>query len=83
MINISPKQQFQTIHVEHAKRFGELVADPSVRVAMTSAFAELQFGGVTTEEMNGAKKFIAIFAGLAENEPVRKMPIKALKTIPS
>lgn len=80
-MDLSPKSQFQSLHKEYCDAFCKLITEPAMRVGLTSAFAQLQFGGVTTEEMNGAKKFIAILAALGEPPASNHLPSKELKTL--
>lgn len=66
MIDLSPKAQFRTLQKEHHDKFANLITEPAMRTALTHAFAELGFTGITTDELNGAKKFMVVFSRMAE-----------------
>ncbi len=73
-----PKHQFLN-RKEDAEHLGEILAQPAIRTAITYAFAQMSYSGVTTEELNGAKKFITILTTLHEPELKRKgLPAKNL-----
>lgn len=78
MVDLSPRQQFQSLRKEDADKLAAIMNEPAMRTALTYAFAHLGHTGVTPDELNGAKKFIVILASLHEPEIKRRLPQKSL-----
>jgi hypothetical protein len=79
MIDLSPRKQFQDLRKDDASAFAGMIAQPAVRTALTYALAQLTHQAVTTEELNGAKKFIIVFASLHEDKEQKPLPAKTLQ----
>ena len=77
--DLDPKSQFKLLHQDHYRAFAELVVQPSMRVGINFALIQLTHSGVTTDQLNGAKKFINILSNLSNDDPPATLPRKALK----
>lgn len=78
MIDLSPKNQFQKLRKDDFEAFAKILPEPFMRTALTYAFAEMGQGGITPEELNGAKRFIAIFVTITDPVENQKMPSRTL-----
>lgn len=77
---MSPKDQFQSFHKDDADAFAKTIGEPHVQMAMLHAFAELASGGATTEQLAGARTFIAILNKISDPVKISTLPTKELKT---
>jgi hypothetical protein len=78
-VDLDPKRQFRLLSPDHHKQFANLITDPAMRLAMNVALTQLCQTGITTDELNGAKKYMAILSSLADAETPKRMPQKTLK----
>ncbi len=79
MIDLSPKSQFRLITPDHFKAFGDLIVHPSMRLGMNVALTQLTHSGITTEELNGAKKYMNLLADLTNTDKPKRLPQKSLQ----
>lgn len=71
MLTLSPKELFQA-NPDQIKAFGDMAHSPVMQIAIALALTHFSLSdNPTTEEMAGAKKFIARLLNLAErDEPI-------------
>ncbi len=79
MIDLNAKNHFRLLTPDHYKDFADLIAHPAMRLAMNAALNQLIQSPVTTEELNGAKKYMNILASLSTLETPQRLPQKSLK----
>ena len=81
MNNFSAKQNFQTLHIDHAKEFRANIPQPYMQIALASALAEYASRGAGALELMGARTFISVLINLGEKEEEQpKFPKKELTT---
>jgi hypothetical protein len=78
-INLEPKAQFLKL-TETAEKYRQLTSGEILIVACNYAMSQFSMGGVTAEQLEGAKKFLAILLNLGERpDPESTYPQKALQ----
>lgn len=77
---LSPRLQFQQL-TEVSKSFRAMTGDLAFRTAVTYAMAQVIHGDTTTEELSGAKKFLAALFTLADPITKQKLPTKSLTSL--
>lgn len=78
---LSPRRQFQLYRKEEAEKFTAILGDPVFKSAITYAMSDFVYSGVTTEEIQGAKKFLLHLLKLPEPQNNSPMPAKNLETL--
>jgi len=76
----SSKQLFQQ-RTEEVKIFRELIVHPAMKIALLHAQAEMMQYGLSSEQMSGARQFVAVLTNLGENDPPSTYPVKQLEVM--
>lgn len=78
-VELNPKVHFKTLAPEHHKVFLDLIANPSIRMGLTMSMAFLAGTNATPEQLEGARRFMAILTTIADEDVApREMPPKSL-----
>jgi hypothetical protein len=80
MLSLSPSLHFQKYNKDAAAELHSAVRTGWMAAALTCALSEMAFGNASTEELNGARKFIKTFMNMAEEivPPTPQLPNKEL-----
>lgn len=78
-VDLDPRAQFRVHMSDYYAKFATMIAEPAMRLGMNTALTQLCQSGVTTEELNGAKKYMKILSSLTDNDPPKRLPQKTLK----
>lgn len=66
MLNLNPSLHFQKVHPAYAEELYKAVRTPWLNAALIHSMAEMGRGNATSEELKGARIFIATLLNLSE-----------------